>query len=497
MKPNFALLVLLLASLACNAALGGQSTPKSPPIPVGQPPTTIASPTQTPGNLTPGIPTSTPETPSLTADTQKPDTLTHQWASRSFSDPEDLPADPDWADGKPDVTDCSVPMLTTWAPPASDQPQALPLTYTTPLMLQQVNLYLVGNPQEILRIEALNSQTGLGRLIYDHEQPVVKLPNGKTCPVQVSLPASLEFEVDTVIIHTAASQKPLQIDAVEMVGELKAYLDAPVFWRMPLTSTPRSLAVGQNGLVYVVTADGSVQTFDLEGNQFPALSLPAGVSASQILADPFGSLVVIDDEKGQFFVLSPEGKLLASGGEDLFGSGAISPVDGNLYLLMGSAIQIYTIDTGDFVQMVPLDDLHSYVGLAIDQLGALYTVRDYDWDPAWVQLTPSTGQEMNAMPLKTSQVVDNVASALAIDGNGNFYVLFSTNTGSIAVHKLDPQGNLLSRFGKLDYDTDPIPEGSFFEPRAIAVSPDGRFIFITDGYDEKSHLTAFLLEPEE
>jgi DNA-binding beta-propeller fold protein YncE len=282
-----------------------------------------------------------------------------------------------------------------------------------------------------------------------------------------------------------------------MVGKLYGYLDAPVFWRVPLESTPRSLAVGKNGLVYVVTADGRLHTFDVDGNQLPALSLPSGTKPSHVVADPFGSLVIIDDEQGRFFVLSTEGKLLASGGQDIFGPAAVSPEDGNLYLLMGSAIHIYTIDTGDFVRIMPLDDLHSYAGLAIDKLGALYTVRDYDWDPTWVQLTSSTGEEMNAMPLKTSNMVDNAASDVAIDASGNCYVLFIGNTGNIAVHKLDPNGYFLNRFGKLDYDSDPTPEGLLFEPRAIAVSPDGRYIFITDGYEEKSHLTAFLLEPEQ
>jgi hypothetical protein len=106
------------------------------------------------------------------------------------------------------VTNCSDPILPTWALPASDQPQALTLTYTTPLLPHQVNLFLVGNPQQILCVEVVNSLTGLGRLIYDREHPEVKLPDGKTCPVQVSIPANLDFEVDTIIVHTDAAKTP-------------------------------------------------------------------------------------------------------------------------------------------------------------------------------------------------------------------------------------------------------------------------------------------------
>ncbi len=86
---------------------------------------------------------------------------------------------------------------------------------------------------------------------------------------------------------------------------------------------------------------------------------------------------------------------------------------------------------------------------------------------------------------------------LAVDSEGCNYNSFNSNAGQIAVYKLNIQGNLLNRFGKLEYDPELIIERSFFEPRAIAVSPDGRFIFIVDGYDQNTFLTAFLMEPEE
>lgn len=412
------------------------------------------------------------------------------------------------ANGKPDVTNCADPFLPTWAPPTSDQPQGLTLTYATPLLPSQVNIFLVGNPQEILRIEVVNSLTKLGKLIYDREQPGVSLPGGEKCPATFSIPASTEFEVDTVIIHTAASQTPLQIDAVELVGELRGYIELPVFWRAPLPGAPISLAAGQNGLVYIVTdpdgyanyadpARDELYAYDVEGNQLKKISIPAGSDLKDVAADPFGNLVIIDGISDKFVILSPEGKQLTTGGEDPFSQAVVSPQDGNLYLLMSSIIFVYTTDTAELVREMWLDDLHSYTGLAFDPLGALYTIRDADWDPTWMQLSPSTGNEMNAMPLKSSSIVDNVARDLAVDANGNFYILFGLNTSDIAVHMLDPNGYFLRRFGKLDYDTEPTPEGSFFEPRTIAVSPDGRFIFIADGREGDYHLTAFLLEPEQ
>ncbi|MDF1519356.1 MAG: hypothetical protein P1P73_02615 [Brevefilum sp.] len=38
---------------------------------------------------------------------------------------------------------------------------------------------------------------------------------------------------------------------------------------------------------------------------------------------------------------------------------------------------------------------------------------------------------------------------------------------------------------------------SFLDPVAITVSPDGRFILVADGYEDKSYLSAFLMEIDE
>ncbi len=501
MKKPFALLfVLLVASLACNAALGGKSIPEPSPVGVNPTSTPFDSPSPTSANKVEESPTEAPA-----AEPATDATLEHHWAARSFSDPE-TGADPDMADGEPDVTNCADPFLPTWAPPASPEPVILTLNYTTPLVPSQVNIFHLGNPAEILRVEVLNSLSGLGKLIFDSEKDKVSV-SGK-CPATLSLPVKADFEVDTIIITVAASENPPQIDAVELVGKLRGFIVLPVFWRVPLSGTPVGLAVGQDSLVYVITdpdgyanyanpARDELFAYDVEGNQLKKFSIPNGANLTDVATDPFGNLVVVDQTYGWFIVLSSEGQQLTAGGEGLAGQVAVSPQDGNVYLLNGYSIRVYTSDTGKILREMPLDDLHSYRGLAFDPQGRLFMLRDYDWDLHLIQLDPLTGEELDAIPLRTSEVIDNVASDLAIDANGNIYVLFIANTGAIAVHKLDPQGNLLSRFGKLDYDSDIPPEGAFFEPRAIAVSPDGRFIFIADGYDEKSHLTAFLLEPEE
>lgn len=189
----------------------------------------------------------------------------------------------------------------------------------------------------------------------------------------------------------------------------------------------------------------------------------------------------------------PEGEQLTVGGEGVFGAAAVSPLDGNLYLLMGSQIHVYATDTGEFLRLLPLDNLHTHASLAFAPNGRLFTLRDYDWDAALLELDPLTGAEGDSIPLRHSTVTDTLVRDLAIDAAGNFYGL---NAAQIAIHVLSPNGSLIQRFGQLTSDPADRPEGAFLDPRAIAVSPDGRFLLVADGYGNESTLTAFLLEPQ-
>jgi len=328
------------------------------------------------------------------------------------------------------------------------------------------------------------------------------------CLARLSLSVNADFEVDTVLITLAASDVPTQIDAVELVGELQGFLDLPVFWRVPLPGAPISLAAGQNGRVYVaVDPDGyfhasdlnrdELYAYDVEGNQLQKFNIPTGSNLTDIASDSFGNLAVVDDTYGWFVVLTPEGRQLLAGGEALAGQIAVSPVSGDLYVLQASAITVYSGETGKLLRQMPLDDLHSYTGLSFDPQGRLATLRDADWAAELLQLDPLTGEEWQVLPLERSGQIDIDARDLAIDAGGNFYILFLMNSGDVALEVFAPNGTFLKRFGKLAYDPADLPEGVFFEPRAIAVTPDGRFVIIADGNTDAYFLTAFLLETEE
>ena len=468
--------ILLLISLACNLGRPMSATPATD-VPVTDLPPVTAIP------LSPE-PSSTVSPVVVTGETF--------WAVQAVSDSET--ADPDLASGAPDVSDCDEAMQPTWAPPPGDQPEILSLTYSSPLRASQVELFYLGDPAGIMSVEVQNSLSGLGQLIYNGEQAAS--PSGEQCPARLSLPVNLDFEVDLIIVTISTSEKPVQIDAVGITGELPGYVDLPVFWRVPLPGSPLGLAFAPGGLVYVATEPNGLYMYDVEGNQLKKFSAPSEASLGDVASDAFANLIIIDEGYGWLIVFSSEGEQLAVGGQDLFGKAAVSPQDGNLYLLKGYEIQVYTTDTAEFIRQVPLDDLHSYASLAFSPDGSLFTLRDYDWDPTLCQLDPQTGEELDAIPLVLSTVGETVARDLAIDENGNFYILFGMNPAQTAIAMLDSHGNLLRRFGQLASDMESWPEGSFFEPREITVSSDGRFILVADGFGDTSYLTAFLVNEE-
>ena len=272
-------------------------------------------------------------------------------------------------------------------------------------------------------------------------------------------------------------------------------MEGQVFWRVPLPSTPVDIAMGKNGLVHVIAEPNNLLTYDVEGNQLRQFSVPVESNLTSITTDNQGNLLITDRVYGWFILLSPEWEQLSTGIDDFaFPQTGISPLDEHLYLLNHNTIRVYDPNTGENLREIELDNIHNYTALAFNPKGQLYTVRDFNWDATLVKLDPLTGEELDAYPLLSSNRGEVIARDIAIDEAGNIYILFSINTGQIAIHKLDPNGKLVKRFGLLSSDPLEWPEGSFLDPVAITVSPDGRFIIIADGYLNKSYLSAFLIE---
>lgn len=477
-------LTLFLATLACTFPLAAKPQPHiDSTVPL---PENIVQPISSPAAETPA--TTMPQEP------KSPETndLIRQGASRSRLEPYEID---DIAIGHiEDETLCGEEWLANLDNESGEI--ILTLTYPAPLLPERLELYIGREAPGIRRIELLNSLSGLGKLIYESDQNIQADPLSGVCAQKLTIPASADFEVDKIFISFENPTAVAQLGAVEMLGRLDAYIEPPIFWRVPLPGTPAGLAINKNGLVFTATEPNGLFAYDMEGNQLKQFSVPNEAMLTDVAADPFGNLVAIDFTYGWFIVISTEGEHLAIGGESVFGDAAVNPIDGNLYLLMGSQVHVYTMDTGEFLRLMPLDDLHTHTSLAFTPDGRLYTLQDFDWEPKLLELDPLTGQEQGTLLLERSRNVDIVASDIAIDATGNFYILFRMNTADIAVHMLDPNGTLVRRFGKLTFDPRGRLEGVFFEPRAIAVSPDGRVILIANGYEDDATLTAFRVEHE-
>lgn len=371
----------------------------------------------------------------------------------------------------------------------------LTLTYATPLLPAQLEIYTAGPPDGIRRVELLSSLSGLGRLAYETGAPVRRDPLAEgACAERLVLPVEADFEVDTVFITFDSPAAAAQVGAVELLGSLDLFADAPVAWSVALPGVPVDVAAGRDGRVYVAVEPNGLYAFDEQGRLAHQFSVPSVSRLTSVEVDPAGNLVVTDAVYNWYIVLSPEGEQLAAGGGDAYYRAAVSPLDGNIYMWKGGAIDVYAPGAASPIRSLPLDGARSYLGLAFDPRGRLFTLRDYDWSGVLLELDPLTGEEIDATPLERTEQVEIVTRDLAIDAGGNFCILFSLNAGQVAVHRLDPQGNLAQRFGRLASGAEEHAPGVFLDPRAISVSPDGRFVFIVDGYAESATLTALLLE---
>jgi DNA-binding beta-propeller fold protein YncE len=489
-SAHLPLLILIFIS-ACNQTAYPQKSPTQQiESPQDSPTPEITLTTQT------AVPEPSPSaTSSAAADQSANPAFLRQGAAFSQID---LYALEEVATGKyqADAPFCGDTYLTTL--PEESGEILLTLHYSTPVLAKQVEIFASGEPVEIEHIELLNSQSGLGKLIYESGSPIRNEPLSEgACQERLIFPADTDFEVDTIFIAFEQLTSAAQISAVEMTGLLEDYVEVPVFWRVPLPGTPVDMAAGKNGTFYVATEPKGLFIYDVEGNQLKQFSTPDHSQLASVTADTNGNPVVTDIGFQWFIALSPEEGIQTSvGGLDSYFDAAVNPLDGLLYLRNTSTVDVFTLDTAELVRKMPLDELHSLGRLAFNPQGQLFALRDYDWDAHLVELDPLTLEELDATPLERTQQVEIVARDLAIDASGNFYVLFQVNAGQIAVHMLDSDGDTIKRFGKLSNEVENWPEGEFLDPRAIAVSPDGRFILIADGYEESSYLTAFLVEEE-
>lgn len=372
----------------------------------------------------------------------------------------------------------------------------LELNYAPSVIPHQVNLWLDGNMEEILRVEIMNTSSGLSREVYVAGSEVGLSPlEGSACNNAANLPIEIDFEVDTVFITFSSLAAAGLVDAVELIGTADQFIDAPVYWRIPLQNVPASVTVDQNNQVFVADENGLITKFDIEGNLLDELVPAINRRISDLTVDGDNNLVMSDFDFGTYTILTGDGELLTGGGEAPATQVAIEPDNGKLFLLgdMGGLFYLlpYFPGTEEIINPLPLDGT-AYTGLAFTPDNRLFTIRPNEG--FLVELDPITGLEIYSIPLKNAEYSDALPVEFTINGDGNFYILYQKNDGNSAISVLDPGGAVVRRLGTLN---EPVygdwQEGSYYQPKSIALTPDGRFALIVDGEAGTYYLTCLLL----
>lgn len=132
-------------------------------------------------------------------------------------------ADPEWSasqvTGRPDSPGCGDYQF-SWASAASDSIETLEVSYRTPVYPLQITIYESFNPDQVVKVEVYNEDTG-GYFTVLQKNPT---PVDRPCPFQLVIPvAGMAFKTSLIRITVDQSQLGLgwnEIDAVELVGSL-------------------------------------------------------------------------------------------------------------------------------------------------------------------------------------------------------------------------------------------------------------------------------------
>lgn len=437
----------------------------------------------------------------------------HQWASDAYADEFDG-GDPVMAVGEPDGEFCGDENH-AWTPESGNNERVLGLYYRTAVDPVIVELIISENPGGRMRVEILNSTSGLGRVIFDGE-----IDSGGNCPVKITLPAKVDIMVDWVVVSLAPSPSPPGIDAVGLLGVLPDYSQLPAFWRSGGETGNQTgdfcelhqMAADDYYSVYLADACHGVYRLDIEGNILSVLQPEGAGRFVDVKIAPSGNLVLADSS-GQVIVSSPQGDVITRIGSRGYGDGefaegyprvlAVSPLDGNLYILdAGGAdsdradlplLQVYSGATWEFIRSQPLDgfSVDSLVSMQFDMENNLYLLEQSE--KVVLKFDPENGELLARLGGSTLAPVR--PKALQVDGRGRLYVTAAGSRGAAAVYVFESDGYFLWQYGtNLEIDIDSHQswlEGTFVDPQGIAVTPDGNFVFISDQAGGFAYVTAY------
>ena len=404
--------------------------------------------------------------------------------------------------GLPEAFECN-DRYESWyieQPENSPKEYLLNLKFDYAVIPTEIVIYFSSESSVNIRVEVLDSDSGLGAEIYHGA-----INTGGNCPGQMRIPIETDLSIDTIILAFQNSDPPVHIDAVNLIGQVPNFLEIPVFWRIPIpadylgdpeSDLPGGLATDHFGNIYLANGNNGLSRYDVEGNLLHDYPVPFVSNIRDVAVDNQGRIILTDLAYKWYVTFDHDGIQVDAGGEDFGWNGprdiAVHPKTGNIYILDEndeySRIRVYSPVNNQLVQVLPLETVGTQMhkGLAFDQEGYLYTL-DQILETI-LKLDADNGEVVNE--LGYLELNKASPSDLAIDNKGNIYVLLNASPENTAVYIYDSFGSLKYRLGKLTYDGEGWMEGVFFFPVGISISPDGRFLTVV----ENGYLTTYLLD---
>lgn len=433
------------------------------------------------------------------------------------------------ATGAPNVTACS-DNGKAWAAARSDSLEWLEVSFAVPVEPKQVNVHISYNPTYITRMELLDT-SGQYHQIYAFEaRPYAE------CPTVFSVDVSeIGFQAVAVKITLDQATAPswVEIDAVELVGrgdasQLGALAASPVgpasegfatpegfLWRLggekafdAYARFPGLWGMAYdpaNRVLFIADALHGVQVIGAEGEHIGAFEHDDMRVPQDVKVDARGNVYVAAWGSGKVLVFPPMGggEALVSFGERGKGDGQFgdfSPthlavgLDGRIYVHdrnqnskdeYYNRIQVFS-PQGAWLQTIQFEDAYfSPAGMDVGPDGNLYVAGFIGSNV--LKYSPE-GELLAELGEDAIRSLDGGPQGIALDAAGNIYLALWT--GGIA--KLDPQGELLGQWGVLVKDGEnPWPEGGFYQPGGVAVTPDGGTVFFSDTSSKYAYVTAF------